>query len=92
MRRPTVTRTLQVSYYRIWYRADKEGQIKEEVLCLPHGPKQPAKVARALKMVYDIDILSILDTWTETQRRFMTELDFFRLSQLLPEDTQPEKE
>ena len=85
MRRARVTRTLQVRYYRIWVRDGTEGDIKEEVLSLPHGPKQPAKVRDALMQVYGKDPLSILDTWKTTQRRSMTELEFFRKSDLIEE-------
>ena len=72
-----MTRTMQIRYYRVWIRADDQGNISEEIFILPHGPKQPKKVAEALKTVYDVDILSLLDTWVISQLRGMTEFDFF---------------
>lgn len=86
MRRPLVTRTMQIRYYLIWIRDEQADDIKEVVYALPHGPKQPKKIAEALKLMYGVDMLSLLDTWVISQVRGMTEFNFYIQSVELDEN------
>lgn len=93
MRRPLVTRTMKIRYYLIWIRDEQADDIKEVVYALPHGPKQPKKIAEALRLMYGIEMLSLLDTWVITQLRGMTEFNFYIQSVELDENRKlPEQE